>query len=291
MKKNSQNATIVTKVFRIVVCLFLCFLAIVPFYMLVINSTLTHDKIATGIRLIPGSNFVNNFKAMFDKKKQIVTSYNIFQAFRNSLIITIPTTIIQIYFGALTAYAVTVYKFKGRNLAWGFIYGIMMIPTQLSIVGMMAVMKTIGWYGTRKVLIALILPAMAAPSTVYFMKQYMESALPLEIIEAGRIDGSSEFRTFNLIAIPMIKPAMATQAIFGFVASWNNLYTPSMLIGAQRDLSTLPMYAMSIRAEDKNPDLGQTYAAMLVAILPIIVAYLFLSKYIIAGVSLGGVKE
>jgi multiple sugar transport system permease protein len=137
----------------------------------------------------------------------------------------------------------------------------------------------------------LILPAIAAPTTVYFMKQYMESSLSLEIVEAGRIDGAGEFKIFNRIVLPLLKPAMATQAIFAFVASWNNLYTPSILLGSNRELSTLPMYAEAIRSNDKVPDLGQAYAAMLCAILPIIIAYLCLSKYIIAGVALGGVKE
>jgi multiple sugar transport system permease protein len=123
------------------------------------------------------------------------------------------------------------------------------------------------------------------------MKQYMESSLSLEIVEAGRIDGAGEFKIFNRIVLPLLKPAMATQAIFAFVASWNNLYTPSILLGSNRELSTLPMYAEAIRSNDKVPDLGQAYAAMLCAILPIIIAYLCLSKYIIAGVALGGVKE
>jgi multiple sugar transport system permease protein len=84
---------------------------------------------------------------------------------------------------------------------------------------------------------------------------------------------------------------MATQAIFAFVASWNNLYTPSILLGSKKKLSTLPMYAEAIRANDKKQDLGQVYTALLCAVLPILVAYFCLSKYIIAGVALGGVKE
>lgn len=285
---NGDTKTSGTRIFRTVICVILCFLAIFPFYILIINATLRHSDIVSGIKLIPGSQFITNFKNMFTPGKQIVSTFSIFDAFRNSLIITVPTTILQVYFGALTAYAVTVYNFKLRNLAWGFIYAIMMIPTQVSIVGLIKVTKLTGMFGTFW---PLILPAIAAPTTVYFMKQYMESGLSLEIVEAGRIDGAGEFGIFNKIVLPLLKPAMATQAIFAFVASWNNLYTPSILLGSNRELSTLPMYAEAIRANDKIPDLGQAYAAMLVAILPIIVAYLLLSKYIIAGVALGGVKE
>lgn len=277
-----------TKIFRTVICVILCVLAVFPFYILIVNSTLRHIDIAAGIKVIPGTHFFENFKNLFDPAHQIVSTFTLGQAFRNSLIITIPTTILQIYCGSLTAYALTVYRFKGRDFAWGLIYGIMMIPTQVSIVGLLKVTKILHIYGT---VIPLILPAIAAPTTVYFMKQYMENGLSLEIVEAARIDGCSEFGIFNRIALPLLKPAMATQAIFGFVASWNNLYTPSILLGTNRQLSTLPMYAEAIRNNDKKQDYGQVYAAMLCAVLPIIVAYLFLSKYIIEGVALGGVKE
>lgn len=277
-----------TKIFRTVICVILCVLAVFPFYILIVNSTLRHIDIASGIKLIPGTHLIENFKALFDPQKQIVSTFTLGQAFRNSLIITIPTTILQIYCGSLTAYALTVYKFKGRDFAWGLIYAIMMIPTQVSIVGLIKVTKLFHIYGT---ILPLILPAIAAPTTVYFMKQYMENGLSVEIVEAARIDGCSEFGIFNRIALPLLKPAMATQAIFAFVASWNNLYSPSILLGSNRQLSTLPMYAEAIRNNDKKQDYGQVYAAMLCAILPIIVAYLFLSKYIIEGVALGGVKE
>ncbi len=286
MKKTKKISG--TKVFRTIICLILCFLAIFPFYILIVNSTLTHAEISSGIKLIPGNQLITNIKNLFTPGKQIVSTFTLLDAFRNSLIITIPTTILQVYFGSLTAYAVEVYDFKLRKFAWGFIYAIMMIPTQVSIVGLIRVTKLTGMYGTYW---PLILPAIAAPTTVYFMKQYMEGSLSHEIIESGRIDGAGEFKIFNRIVLPLLKPAMATQAIFAFVASWNNLYTPSILLGSNRELSTLPMYAEAIRSNDKIADLGQAYAAMLCAILPIIIAYLFLSKYIIAGVSLGGVKE
>lgn len=275
-------------IFRMVICIILCILAVFPFYILIINATLTHADISTGIKFIPGTNFIKNFQNMMNPEKMLVKSVSLIGAFRNSLIITVPTTVLQIYFGTLTAYALTVYKFKGRDFVWGAIYGIMMIPTQVSIVGLIKVCQLTHLYGT---VLPMILPAIAAPTTVYFMKQYMENGLSLEIVEAARIDGCSEFAIFNKIALPLMKPAMATQAIFAFVASWNNLYTPSILLGANRELSTLPMYAQAIRSNDKTPDLGQVYAAMLCAILPIIIAYLLLSKYIIEGVALGGVKE
>ncbi|MBQ8924099.1 MAG: carbohydrate ABC transporter permease [Lachnospiraceae bacterium] len=275
------------KLIRYIICILLCFLSIFPFYILIINSTLPSYKIVTGIKLLPGSQFATNFKNLIDAGAK-TSGVNVLQAMLHSLIITVPATILQIYFGSLTAYAVTAYKFKGRNFMWGFIYAIMMIPTQVSIVGFIKLCNLTHLYGTYW---PLIIPAMAAPTTVYFMKQYMETGLSLEIVEAARIDGSSEFKTFNTIVLPLLKPAMATQAIFAFVASWNNLYTPSLILATEREKMTMPMYVSALKADDKNQDWGQIYCGLLVTVLPIIVMYFVLSKYIIAGVALGGVKE
>lgn len=285
-KKNKKKVS-GTAIFRYIVCIFLCLLAIFPFYILIINSTLESNTIKQGLHWLPGKNFINNYKNLMIKT-DATSMVSLWGAMKNSLIITIPTTVLQVYFASLTAYGLTVYNFKGRNLAWAFIYAIMMIPTQVSIVGLIKVCQLTGMYGT---FLPLILPAMAAPTTVYFMKQYMQTGLSVEIVEAARIDGAGEFKIFNTIGIPLLKPAMATQAIFAFVASWNNLYTPSILLGGNRDLGTMPMFVESLKSNDKQRDFGEIYAGLLITVLPIMIAYLALSKYIVAGVALGGVKE
>jgi multiple sugar transport system permease protein len=286
-KKKGGSKLTPTKVFRYFICILLCLLAIFPFYILLINSTLESNVIKQGLHLLPGSNFITNYKNLI-VKTSATSSVSLWQALRNSLVVTVPTTILQVYFASLTAYGLTVYNFKGKNLAWAFIYAIMMIPTQVSIVGLIKVCNITGMYGTFW---PLILPAIAAPTTVYFMKQYMQSGLSVEIVEAARIDGASEFRTFNVIALPLLKPAMATQAIFAFVASWNNLYTPSILLATKRNLGTMPMFIESLKSNDKQRDFGEIYAGLLITVIPILVAYLLLSKYIVGGVALGGVKE
>lgn len=273
---------------RNVICILLCILSIFPFYMLIINSTLTNGDILTSKYFYPKTNFITNFKGLNEwcKNAQIIS---IGKAMRNSLIVTIPTTILQVYFASLTAYGIVVYDFKFKKTAWAFIYAIMMIPTQVSIVGFIKLTQLTHMYGTYW---PLIIPAMAAPTTVYFMKQYMESSFSVEIVEAARIDGAGEFRIFNTIALPLLKPAMATQAIFAFVASWNNLYTPSLILSSKKQtLGTLPLYIEAIKANDKQRDWGQIYVGIFLAVMPILIAYLFLSKYIVAGVALGGVKE
>ena len=119
----------------------------------------------------------------------------------------------------------------------------------------------------------------------------MKSSFPLEIVEAARIDGSGEFRTFITIALPMLKPALAVQAIFAFVASWNNYYTPSMiLISSNFEQKTMPMMVAGILAMDKVNDYGVNYLAIALSILPVVIIYLCLSKFIVKGVALGAVK-
>ena len=135
----------------------------------------------------------------------------------------------------------------------------------------------------------MIIPTIAAPAVVFFMKQYLESTFSIEIVEAARIDGAGEFRTFNSIVIPIMKPALATQAIFQFIAQWNNLFTPSILLTTDTK-KTLPMFVQLLTSDQFRVDYGVVYIGLFVTVIPLIVVYLLLSKYIVAGVSLGGVK-
>ncbi|MDD5998484.1 MAG: carbohydrate ABC transporter permease [Lachnospiraceae bacterium] len=273
------------KVFRTIICVFLCFLSIIPFYIMVINATRSSAAIQRGISLIPSRFFAANLANLVKKSTGIGAP--LWKCMFNSCLISIPATALQVYFSTFTAYGITVYRFKLRNFAASFIMAIMMIPAQVSIIGFMQFMMKIGLYNTY---IPLIIPAVAAPSTYYFMKQYMEQALSIEIVEAARIDGSGEFRTFNNIVLPLMKPAMATQAIFAFIASWNNLFTPSMML-LDKSKNTLPMFVQTLRSEQFRSDYGMIYFGLFITVLPIFVVYFALSKYIIAGVALGGVKE
>lgn len=122
------------------------------------------------------------------------------------------------------------------------------------------------------------------------MKQYMESALPLSLVEAARIDGSGEFRTFNSIVLPLMKPAIAVQAIFTFVANWNNYFTPALVLHDDK-MKTLPILIAQLRSADfLKFDMGQVYVTIAFSIFPVIIVYLFLSKYIVQGVAMGSVK-
>lgn len=272
------------KIFRNAVCIFLCFLSLIPFWIMIVNATRTSVDIQQGLSLIPSHYFLENWQKLLYQCSQQVPLWGYMV---NSLFIAVPSTLFTVYFSTMTAYGVTVYKFKGSGFAWAFIMAIMMIPAQVSSIGFFRFMYGLGLGNNY---LPLIIPAIAAPSTVFFMRQYMQSALPLEIVDAARIDGSREFNTFNRIAMPLMKPAVATQCIFAFIASWNNFYTPSMLLSSQKKY-TLPMFVQMMRGERFRSDHGIIYVGLVVCIMPIFIVYFILSKYIIAGVALGGVKE
>lgn len=274
-----------TKIFRNIICLMLCIMSILPFYIMIINATRPSAAIQQGLSLVPSNQFFSNVNKLMIKSAGVGTP--LAKAMLNSLSISVPATFLTVYFSSMTAYGLYVYNFKARKLAWSFILGIMMIPTQVSIIGFYKFMIQLGLNDSY---LPLIIPAIAAPATVFFMRQYMKTALPLEIIDAARIDGSRELHTFNTIATPLMKPAMATQAIFAFIASWNNLYTPSIILSSSTKY-TLPMFVQVLRSEQFRSDYGVIYVGLLLTVLPLFVVYFALSKYIIAGVALGGVKE
>ncbi len=204
-----------------------------------------------------------------------------------SLLISTFTAALSTYFSALTAYGIHIYNFKYKNAIFTFILMIMMIPVQVSTLGFL---DMIGKLNLMDTYIPLIVPSIAAPAVFFFMKQYIQSILPIEIVEAARIDGAIEFYTFNKIAIPIIKPALAVQAIFVFVASWNNFFLPALVLESQGK-KTLPILIYQLRSADfLRFDMGQVYLLIAIAIIPVVVVYFFLSKYIIAGIAVGSVK-
>ena len=162
----------------------------------------------------------------------------------------------------------------------------MMIPAQVTSIGFYQMVYRV--HMTNNFL-PLILPAIASPSMVFFMRQYMIPSLPMEIIESARVDGCREFRIFNQIVIPMVKPAMATQGIFCFVASWNQLFLPQILL-TNKKRYTMPIMVSLLKGDIYKTEYGAVYLGLALTVLPLLVVYFLLSKYIIAGVALGGVK-
>ncbi|MCR5592368.1 MAG: carbohydrate ABC transporter permease [Saccharofermentans sp.] len=269
-----------------IVVIFFAILAIIPFWYMFMNATWDSYSIQSGIKLWPnfahlGEQVKANWAYLSNR-----STFSFALGFKNSILITVSSTALTVYFSALTAYGISVYDFKGRKLIFTIIVGVMMVPTAVNITGFYRLMGSMGLLGTRW---PLILPAIAAPNTVFFIKQYLDTSLSKEIIEAARIDGANEFYTFNRVCLPIMVPALATQGIFSFLGSWNNFFAPSILLTKQ-ELKTLPLM-VSMLYGDRYTDYGAIYIGLSASVFPIIIAYAFLQRYIIQGVSAGGVKE
>ena len=254
--KNQSEKAILTarRAWCYLVLVLISFLCLFFFYVLVINSTRTHFEIQKGFSLVPGKSIVTNLR-------NVLTDANIpvMSGIRNSLLVSACSAALSVYFSALTAYGIYAYNFKFKK-------------------------------GLKNSFIPLIVPSIAAPTVFFFMKQYLDASLPMEIVEAARIDGAGEFYTFNKIVLPIMKPALAVQAIFSFVASWNNYFIPALVLDTA-DKKTLPILIAQLRSADfLKFDMGKVYMMVAIAILPVIIVYLLLSKFIVRGVALGGVK-
>lgn len=283
------------------VLVLLAILSLFPFYIMVVNATRSHPQIQSGFSAIPGTQLWLHIKQFikserwFDvvagqqvERKVYGTSYPIFRGLGNSFLVAIFTAAFTTYFSAMTAYGIYMYNFKGKKTAFKFIMAVMMVPTQVSTLGFLQLITKLGIMNSY---IPLIIPAIAAPVVFFYMYQSMEATLPYSIVEAARVDGSNEFYTFNAIVCPMLKPAFAVQSIFAFVSSWNNYFVPALVI-SDKKLWTVPIVIANARSADYMMfDLGVNYTLMTVAILPLIVIYFLLSRYIIGGVTAGGVKE
>ena len=270
-----------------VVCVLLTLICLVPIYILIVNATRSHVDIQTKVSFWFGDQLIRNINELSEN-----TNFQMFDAltgFKNSAIIAIGSTFLSVFFSALTAYGLYVYDFKLKGPAYTFILAVMMVPMQVTSVGFLQFMIKLGLNDS---FIPLIVPTIAAPAIVFFMRQYLQSSFPVDIVEAARIDGCGEFRTFIQIAIPMMKPAIAVQSIFAFIANWNNFYQPSMiLISRKQEQLTMPMMINALKSNDKVADYGVIYYAIALSIIPLIIVYLLLSKFIVEGVALGGVKE
>ena len=287
-KGGYQTHVFVKSALIYVALILLTLICLIPLWILVVNATKSHNEIISKVSLIPGTHLFANMRTLREN-----TLYNKFfnpiRGMINSLIIAGGCSALTVFFSGLTAYGLVVYDFKLKGPAFVFILAVMMVPTQVTAVGFMNLLIQMNLLDSY---IPLIVPSIAAPAIVFFMRQYMLSSFPLDIIEAARIDGSNEFRTFLTISIPMMKPAFAVQAIFAFIQKWNDYYTQSIvLVSGKRNQLTMPMMVQKVISIDRNPDTGANYAAIFLSIVPVVVIYVILSKFIIGGVAAGGVKE
>ena len=264
-----------------VLCIGLSALSLLPFWLMIVNATRNSQQIQSGVSLIPSTFLSINWNTLQAKH------FDALLGFKNSAIIAFGSTILGVYFSSLTAYGLTVYRFKGAKFLYAMILAIIMIPGQVTGTGFFMFMYQLEWTNSY---LPLIIPAIASASTVFFFKQYLEANFQVSLVEAARIDGAGEFYTFNRIVMPIMIPAMATMGIMAVIGSWNNYLTPLMLL-SKSEMKTLPMMVKELRGDIYRTDYGSIYLGLTLTALPLLIVYFCLSKYIIAGVAVGGVKE
>ena len=256
------------------VCLF-------PFLLMMVNATRSGNEIVTSFTLIPSTHIKENWDTVFQY-------FNLFKGMWNSVKVAIPATLLTAYFSALTAYALAMYKFKGNKLIFTVILVFMMIPGQLSLIGFYNLCTKLHLVNTY---IPLIIPAIAAPGTVFFLRQYVLSVMPPSLIEAARIDGAKELYIFHRIAMPIMSPGIATMSIMGFIGNWNAYLMP-MIILNKNEKFTLPVMMATLRSStDITANQGAIYLAVAISVIPILLVFAFFSKYIISSIAAGAVKE
>ena len=275
---KDKTASRIRSIVAHVVLIILSFMCLFFFYVLIVNASHSHAELQKGFSALPGKYFWKNLMNVANDG-----SFPMFRGILNSIIVSGCSAVLCTYFSSLTAYGLYAYDFKARNVAFTFIMAILVMPTQVTAMGFLRLITKMGLYDS---LLPLIIPSVASPAGFYFMYSYLQSSLPMSLVEAARIDGSGEFRTFNSIVLPIMKPAIAVQAIFTFVGSWNNYFVPALVIQSKSKM-TVPILIATLRGADyMNFDMGKIYMMITVAIVPIIIVYLLLSKFIIAGVTL-----
>ncbi len=272
------------KIKKVILYLALTLLAVicmVPFLLMIVNATRTGVEITTSFTLIPGNALADNWR--------IMNSFlNVFRGMFNSLLVAVPCTLLTAYFSAITAYAMAVYKFKGNKVLFSVIVVFMMIPGQLGLIGFYNLCNTLHLIDTY---VPLILPAIAAPGTVFFLRQYVQSSLSPALLEAARIDGAGELLIFHRIVLPIMSPGIATMSIMGFIGNWNAYLTPMLILNSQEKYTLPVMVAALKNSTDITGNQGAIYLTVALSVIPIMLVFCFFSRYIISSISAGSVKE
>ncbi len=261
--------------------IFLAVICLLPFAMMMVNATRSGVEITHYFTLIPSTHLEENWQQLF-------AYVNLFRGMWNSICVAVPATVLTAYFSALTAYAMAMYDFKGNKLLFTVIVVFMMIPSQLSLIGFYNLCMRLRLIDTY---IPLIVPAIAAPGIVFFLRQYTKATLSKTLLEAARIDGASEIYIFHKIAIPIMAPGIATMSIGSFIGNWNNYLTPLILLNTPTKM-TLPVMITTLNAAtDLQKNQGAIYLGVAISVIPILIVFAMCSKYIISSVSAGSVKE
>lgn len=254
-------------------------LSVFPFYWMFVvgsNTTSAINKIPPVV--VPGANFLTNALNVLDR-------IDFFKALLNSLVISTIVTISVLFFCSLAGFAFSKLNFKGRDALFIFVIATMMIPPQLGLIPNFMIISKLTWVDDLR---AVIVPAAVNAFGVFWMRQYIQGAVPYELIEAARVDGCSNFRIFWNIVLPTVKPGLATLGIFTFMGTWNDFLWPLVVL-KDRSVHTIQI-ALRTLNDVYNTDYSLILAGTFMATLPILLVFLLFSKQFISGLTEGAVK-
>ena len=262
------------------ILVFVALIMLMPFYMMFVMATLSTNEIYS----FPpnfwfGSNLLTNFKNM-------TAAVNLPRAFVNSSIITFLNSFLVLVFCSMGGYAFSVYDFPGKKQLFGILLGTMMVPFTAGVIPWFIMMSKFGWVNSYA---ALIIPGSANAFGIFWMRQYCQNNIPRSLMEAARIDGCSEWTVFFRVIAPILKPAYASLGIMQFVNVWNE-FMQSLLILRKEEFFTLPLLLKGM-VSDRGTDYGAMMLASTCAVLPLLIWFLFASKYFMDGLTAGAVKE
>lgn len=274
-------ATKIKRAILYILLIVLALMCLLPFWLMMVNSTRSGVEITHSFSFLPGHSLQDNWKVLFDY-------VNLFLGLFNSVKVALPATLLTAYFSAITAFGMAMYEWKGNNILFRVIVVFMMIPAQLSLIGFYNLCQKLHLIDSY---IPLIIPAMASPGIVFFLRQYVKATLSKSLMEAARIDGASEIHIFHRIVLPIMAPGIATMSIGSFIGNWNSYLLPLILLNTPRKM-TLPVMISTLNAAtDLQKNQGAIYLGVAISVVPIIIVFCFCSKYIISSISAGSVKE
>ena len=211
--------------------------------------------------------------------------FNFLTYLRNSVVVTVVATLITLVVNSMAAFALSKYKFRGRNAVFLLIIGTLMIPISVILVPVYLVITQVGWVNN---LWGVIIPGAATPTGVFLLRQYMLT-IPDQLLDAGRIDGASEWRLYWQIVLPLSAPAMAVLAIFSVMWRWNDFLWP-LIVLTRSELFTLQVGLNAFQGE-LNVQWHYVLAMTVLTLLPITLVFAFLQRFITTGIASSGVKQ
>ena len=203
----------------------------------------------------------------------------------NSLLVSILGTLGAVFFCSLCAYGFVAFDFRGKNVVFGIMVASLMVPPMLTLIPFFLTVQFLGILDTH---FALWFPGVANAFGIFLMRQYMTSVMTRDLLDAAKVDGASEFRIFWSVVLPLVKPALATLAIVTFIGLWNNFLTPLIVLSTP-DKYVLTLALRSVQSISNSP-WGAIMLGTFLSMLPLLLAFAFFSRQMMAGLTAGAVK-